>query len=237
MDRARPRLTRGRVVGALIALAAIGVAAHRFWVRPRSMPLATFVDGPAPSRASGVIFVLHGRGGGVGGRMRELVSALRAAGLGADVSVVLVEGPFATWTGNSWGDGVNDFVESRRRVQAIVRDMRGDRGPENGRVVIAGFSQGAAIAADLAAVEPTIGALASFSPCWIGLREALPQRKELRVLLAHGTRDHVCPVAESRTLADSLQAARVPVRYVEFEGGHEIPPEVVRALVAFASAP
>ncbi|MDP9035536.1 MAG: dienelactone hydrolase family protein [Myxococcota bacterium] len=154
-----------------------------------------------------------------------------------DVSVVLVEGPFATGVGNSWGDEAKDFAESRRRVQAVVHEMLGDHGPGNSRVVIAGFSQGAAIAADLAADDSTIGALASFSPCWIGLREELPRRKQLRVLLAHGTHDTVCPVVESRTLADVLQAAHVPVQYVEFDGGHAIAPEVVRALVAFASPP
>jgi phospholipase/carboxylesterase len=122
-------------------------------------------------------------------------------------------------------------------VQALVHDMLGDRGPAGGRVVIAGFSQGAAIAADLAAADPTIGAMGSLSPCWIGLREELRTRKDLRVLLAHGTRDPICPVVESRSLAGALQSAQIPVQYVEFDGGHEIPPEVVRALVVFASPP
>jgi phospholipase/carboxylesterase len=195
----------------------------------------TWVDGPAPAQASGVVFFLHGRGGGLGGRMQTLVRALREAGLREDVSVVLVEGPFATWLGNSWGDEAKDFVESRMRVRAVVHEMLGDHGPTGRRVVIAGFSQGAAIAADLAAADPTIGAMASLSPCWIGLREQLPERKDLRVLLAHGTRDTVCPIVESRSLAGALQSTHVPVQYVEFDGGHEIPPEVVRALVMFAS--
>jgi phospholipase/carboxylesterase len=230
-------LTRRRVIRAMLFAAVVGLIVHRFWVRPRSLPLATYVDGPSPSQAWGVIFLLHGRGGGRGDRMRALVRGLRESGLRPDVSVVLVEGPFATWFGNSWGDDVKDFVESRRRVQALVHSMRGDHGPPDERVVIAGFSQGAAIAADLAADDPTIGALASFSPCWIGLREQLPKRKNLRVLLGHGSQDKVCPVVESRSLARVLQTANVPVEYVEFDGGHEVPPEVLRALVAFASRP
>ncbi len=226
-----------RVVRVILLVSLLGLVAHRWSVRPRSRPLATSVDGPSPAQAAGVIFMLHGRGGGLGGRMKTLVRALRESGLPADVSVVLVEGPFATWIGNSWGDDANDFVESRRRVQALVHDMLGDHGPTGGRVVIAGFSQGAAIAADLAADDPSIGALASLSPCWIGLREQLAKRTELRVLLAHGRRDSVCPVEESRSLAGVLQSVRVPVQYLEFDGGHEIVPEVVRALGAFASPP
>ena len=226
-----------RVMGQLLLFALLGLVAHRFWVRPRSMPLVTLVDGPSPARASAVIFILHGRSGGLGGRMHSMVRALREAGLRSDVSVVRVEGPFATWIGNSWGDEAKDFVESRRRVRAVLHEMLGDHGPASGRVVIAGFSQGAAIAADLAADDTSVGALASFSPCWIGLREELTKRKNLRVLLAHGTHDSVCPVSESRSLASVLQSAQIPVQYVEFDGGHEIAPQVVRALVAFSSPP
>jgi poly(3-hydroxybutyrate) depolymerase len=164
--RSPMRLSTRRVTGALVLTALLGLVGHRFWVRPRSRPLATWVDGPAPSAASGVIFYLHGRGGGLGGRTETFVRALRQAGLRTDVSVVAVEGPYSTWLGNSWGDEAKDFVASRMRVQALVHDMLGDRGPAGGRVVIAGFSQGAAIAADLAAADPTIGAMGSLSPCW-----------------------------------------------------------------------
>lgn len=225
------------MLGGLPLVALLALGAHRISVRPRSWPLVTTVDGPSPAQASGVIFFLHGRSGGLGGRTAPFVRALREAGLPRDVSVVLVEGPFATWFGNSWGDEAKDFVESRRRVRALVHDLLGEHGPAGSRVVIAGFSQGAAIAADLAAVDPTIGALASFSPCWIGLRDDLPKRKELRVLLAHGTHDTVCPVLESRTLFSALQSAHVPTNSVEFDGGHELAAEVVRALVAFAAPP
>jgi predicted esterase len=69
------------------------------------------------------------------------------------------------------------------------------------------------------------------------LRDELPKRGDLRVLLAHGKTDAVCPVEQSRSLARMLDEAHAPARYVEFEGGHTIPMEVVRALVAFATPP
>ena len=80
-----------------------------------------------------------------------------------------------------------------------------------------------------------VGAVASFSPCSSVLRGELPRREGLRVLLAHGSADTVCPVEESRSLARVLERAHRPARYVEFAGPHEVPPEVVRALVAFVT--
>ncbi len=89
----------------------------------------------------------------------------------------------------------------------------------------------------MAVEEPRIGRVASLSPCWSALRGELPRREGLRVLLAHGAGDPVCPVEESRSLARALEAARRPAQYVEFEGGHAVPMEAVRALAAFATAP
>jgi dipeptidyl aminopeptidase/acylaminoacyl peptidase len=54
---------------------------------------------------------------------------------------------------------------------------------------------------------------------------------------AHGTADTVCPVEESRSLARALDEARKPARYVEYDGPHTIPMEVVHALAAFATDP
>ena len=69
------------------------------------------------------------------------------------------------------------------------------------------------------------------------LRGELPKRDDLRVLLAHGAEDPVCPVEESRSLARMLDEAHKPAQYVEFDGGHTIPGVVVRALAKFATAP
>jgi predicted esterase len=234
--RSAARFLRRHVMLALLLAVAVGLIVHRYAKRPRSRPLATWTDGPAPSRAAGVLFFFHGRGRGIGERTRSVVRALREAGLQSNVSVVLVEGPFSTWFGDSWGDGSEGFAESRARVRESMRELLGDHATA-AWVVVAGFSQGAAIAADVAVEEPTVDAMASLSPCFMVLRGQLPKRKGLRVLLAHGTRDEICPVVESRSLAPVLEAAQVPVQYVEFDGGHLIPPEVVRALAALATPP
>jgi len=211
-----------------------GAAYLRCRPRPAHLPLSTVVDGPAPARAAGVLFYLHGYGGGVA-RAQGLVERLRADGLPADVSIVLLEGPFSTGLGHSWGDTEEEQATSRARVRARLRELLGESGPARARVVIAGFSQGASMAIDLAVEEPRIGGLVSLSPCASWLRGELPKREGLRVLLVHGKHDDTCPVSESRTLAGVLEAAHKPVEYIELEGGHSVPQQAIHALSTFAS--
>jgi phospholipase/carboxylesterase len=203
--------------------------------RSTSLPLETAIDGPAPAAAAGVLVLLHGRGGSTS-QSSKLVQRLRDAGLPADVSIVLIEGPFPTLFGRAWGDDENEQATSRARVRVRLAELLGAHGPIPTRVVLAGFSQGAGVAGDVAVEEPRVGALASFSPCGFWLRGQLPKRAHLRVLLAHGNRDAVCPVSESRSLAAMLKDAQVPVQYLEFDGEHTVPAEVIRALVVFATA-
>ena len=225
-----------RVLRAVVATAVAALLTWRLVPRPLSLPLATRVDGPPPADAAGVVVFLHGKSGGL--ETGELmVKALREAGLPGNVAVVLVEGPYHTWFGHQWGDTAAQQASSRQRLRSRLRQLLGDRGPPRDRVIVAGFSQGAGVALDVAVEEPRIGGVASLSPCQSMLRGELPMRDNLRVLLAHGAADAVCPVEESRSLARMLEEAHKPPRFVEFDGSHIIPMEVVRALATFATAP
>lgn len=233
----RPRRIWLRRAG--FVLAAIALAATPYVLygpRRPSLPLRTWVDGPSPASASAVIVFLHGRGSTIA-RIEWLARALRDAGLGSDVAIALVEAPFSTGLGHSWGDSAAEQATSRARLRARLAELLGTSEVGRKRLVIAGFSQGAGMAIDLAVEEPRISALASFSPCYSHLRGELPKRDRLRVLLAHGARDTRCPVIESRSLAQVLKEAHRQVEYIEFDGAHTIPPEVVRALAALTMAP
>lgn len=232
--------TGGRWLGrwawrGVVALAASALLYTSFSPRSPHLPLATSIDGPAPARAAGLLVYLHGRGGGLG-RAERIATRLRDAGLPPDVTIVLLEGPFWSGFGHAWGTTAEEQATSRSRVRSRLKELLGDGGPRRERVIIAGFSQGAGLALDTAVEEPRIGAVASFSPCLSMLRGGLPKR-DLRILLAHGAHDEQCPVEESRTLARVLESADKPARYIEFNGGHIVPAEVVRALAAFATVP
>jgi phospholipase/carboxylesterase len=222
------------VLRVIVAIPLAALLTWRLMPTPASRPLATQIDGPTPAEAAGVIVFLHGRGGGL--RAAEVMARrLRAADLPGNVAIVLVEGPYHTWFGHQWGETAEEQASSRQRLRERLRELLGERGPPRERVVIAGFSQGAGVAIDVAVEEPRIGRVASFSPCVSLLRGELPKRGDLRVLLAHGTADTVCPVEESRSLARILDEAHKPARYVEFDGPHTVPLEVVRALATFAT--
>ncbi|RYZ07790.1 MAG: hypothetical protein EOO73_10685 [Myxococcales bacterium] len=222
---------------AVLAVSALGVVLYRWQSpRPQHLPLVTSIDGPPPAQATGVLVYLHGRGRGVG-RAEGMVARLRKAGLPQDFAIASLEGPFASGFGHGWGDTAEEQAISRARVRSRLKELLGEGGPPPEHVVIAGFSQGAGIALDVAIEERRIGAVASFSPCLSMLRGALPHRDHLRILLAHGAQDARCPVEESRSLARVLEAAHRPAQYIEFDGGHVVPTEVVRALARFSRAP
>jgi predicted esterase len=170
--------------------------------------------------------------------MQWIAPQLRAAGLPPGVAIVLLEAPFPTGiSGYSWGRTAETQSRSRRLLRSRLDDLLGEAGAPGSRVVLAGFSQGAGVALDVAVEDPRIEAVTSVSPRRSFFRGELPKREGLRILLAHGSRDQVCPVEASRSLARELEAANKPARYLEFDGGHAIPPEVVRALVDLMNMP
>ena len=219
-----------------VGLIGLGTLTYfQFRPRPLDQPLATEIDGPLPSRARRVLVFLHGLGGDLGAG-KKMAERLRAAGLPANVSIVLLEGPYRRLHGHSWGQGADEQASSRARIRARLTELLPPDGGGPTRLVISGFSQGAGVAADLAAEDPRIGAMASFSPCAMALRGDLPKRGGLRILLAHGRNDDACPVSESRSLAGVLRQAGVPVKYLEFAGGHTVPADAVKALVTLVTS-
>jgi phospholipase/carboxylesterase len=222
------------VLWSLVVVVLAGMVYRRFSEHPSFLPLATIIDEVAPNRLTALIVFLHGRGGGLG-RGQALAKQLRQAGLPSNVSVMSVEGPYATWLGHQWGDTPEQQAVSRARLRALLEEVVGERRSPPARVVVAGFSQGAGLALDVAVEERQIAAVASFSPCASVLRGELPKRQGLRTLLVHGRADTVCPVEESRSLSRVLEAARQPVQYLEFDGGHFIPDEAIGRLVSLAT--
>src|SRR5262245_42628644 len=219
-----PRTRRVLRIAMLASVLSI-VCYWRFVPRPERLGLATLVDGPSPENASGVVVFLHGLGRGFD-EGRDFARRLRDAGLPSDVSIVLLRAPNGFgYFGFSWGNLPEERARSRLRIRAAMAAF----GQPRERVVLAGFSQGATLALDTAAEEPRIGAVASFSPCYSEKRGELPNR-DLRFVLAHGTRDAVCPIEESRSLAKVLEQAGKKPRYLEFDGTHAIPTEALTAL-------
>jgi phospholipase/carboxylesterase len=96
-----------------------------------------------------------------------------------------------------------------------------------GRIVLAGFSQGAMLCTDVALHLPeSVAALCLSSGSLIAEEEwtSLAERHApLDVLMSHGLQDPILPCAGSEALRDLLVASGHRVEFLSFAGGHTIP--------------
>ena len=109
------------------------------------------------------------------------------------------------------------------------------------RQMLAGFSQGGDDRRRLAfTTDEPIEALVLLSttfvnePAW---RAGMPRRRGLRVFIAHGRRDDILPFDAAERLQQAMRDAGLQVTWFPFDGGHEMPAEVVTALQRLPGAP
>jgi phospholipase/carboxylesterase len=107
---------------------------------------------------------------------------------------------------------------------------------DRSHVVLLGFSQGGVLAYDLFLRQPDrfagLAALSSWLPQEVAERAAAHDALKGRpVLVLHGSADPMIPVQRAQESRDRLLPLGVSVTYREFEMGHEISPEALRALL------
>ena len=141
-------------------------------------------------------------------------------------------------------DGIPDFsaqnppglAASTRRIRRLLHELA-PAGYARQVQMLGGFSQGAMISADVAfTTDEPLACLVLFSPSIVneaGWRAGMPARKGLRVFVSHGRRDDILPFDGSDRLVRAMRDAGLRVTWVPFDGGHEIPIEVVTALNRF----
>lgn len=193
---------------------------------------------PGPGPHPTVVF-LHGRGA-------DEHDLLGLADLfDPAYSVLSVRAPHGyPWGGYTWyevgPDGTPHPDMFRTGVDGMtvfLQEVPGRYGADPARLVLFGFSMGAAMAHVLLHGEPALvaGIVAAsgyvpesvLPPAEPGALAGKP------VLITHGTHDPVLPVEMGRRSRDIY--ARLPVRltYTEFPGGHELPDTVITAAAGF----
>jgi len=104
------------------------------------------------------------------------------------------------------------------------------------RTALLGFSQGAAMALDVATGGALPAPLAALIACsGYPHRDWQPQACDTPVLLTHGLEDPVVPAAHCDTVQRLLEAAGIAVRRHDFRGGHGIDPALIPAIGQFLS--
>jgi phospholipase/carboxylesterase len=125
-----------------------------------------------------------------------------------------------------------------RRSATSIADLIAcevERGVPSSRIVLAGFSQGAAMAlyTGLRHAAPLAGILALSG--YLPLHEALPveaseANQQVEILYAHGQHDNVVPYDLGHGSAELLRAAGYAVEWHEYAMAHEVCPEEVREI-------
>lgn len=138
----------------------------------------------------------------------------------------------------SWSD--EDDAGIRASGEAVLAMIAHEMGlgiaPE--RIVLAGFSQGGAIALHAGLrFSGRLGgilALSAYLPLAAHLdREAQPASRDTPLFMAHGLHDEIIPVAMARRSAAALRAAGHPPEWHEFHTGHGVCPEEIPLIAAW----
>ncbi len=229
-----------------VALAAALLVAFTWW---------WFADppvtvGPSPRPSSRVLILLHGHGASKTD-LEPLAEQLAQSA--PSVRFIMPSAPHRSGLGWTWYPSftaesqaavdarmVELRAEARAVVMEIIDDLKADDVPAQ-QIYVGGFSQGATVALDVVLTGPggsELGGLVSLSGGSLALNlAALQQRTALRAFVSHGTSDAVVGSGASKRLVAALQESDHEVEFVEFEGDHMVPPQVVQSLGAFLVAP
>lgn len=127
--------------------------------------------------------------------------------------------------------GVRDSIA---RIEWLIA-REGERGVPASRVILAGFSQGGAIALAAGLRRATalagIVALSTYLPlAATSLTEATPEGRATKVFMAHGRFDPVVPQALGERSRDGLLGAGVAVEWHSYPMQHQVCAEEIQAL-------
>jgi phospholipase/carboxylesterase len=136
--------------------------------------------------------------------------------------------------------GPEDLTALRRSAAAVGQliDAERERGYAAERIVLAGFSQGGALALHLGLRYPHrlcgIIALSAFVAAAAALRsEANSAYHDLPIFMAHGSFDNVIELPFAELGRDQLKAAGFAPQWHTYAMGHSVCPQEVRAIAAW----
>jgi len=208
------------------------------------MPLRYVMSVPSgkPDSASlPLIVVLHGRGADAND-LADLAPMLDGPG-GYRFVFANAPTPFEPYPGMTfgytWFDGwpptPDSIAVSRRLLLDFLGEIAEHYPPRDGKVVLAGFSQGGLMALDAGfrTPEPLAGIVAMSGGLYEEQLPDLDARKDQRVLIVHGTLDDMIPVVAARRARRVLEDHGIEPEYHEFPMGHHVTPESMTVVADF----
>lgn len=134
--------------------------------------------------------------------------------------------------GNGFEQNTDHIRESAKILQGLIQnEIR--RGIAADHIVLAGFSQGGAIAlhAGLRYPAPLAGIMALSAPVPFAeelMAEVHPANATLPVFMAHGTDDQMIPFDSARRAHELMEARGLRPEWHAYDMGHTLVPEEIR---------
>jgi predicted esterase len=192
------------------------------------MEAASLVTELIPARQAGsrrLLVALHGLGDSLEG-YRWLPDALGLPWL----NCLLVNAPDPYYGGYSWYDFSGDAGAGVRRSRALLNallDARRGQGYPTEQTVLFGFSQGSLMTLETGLRYPhrfagLVGISGHVHDPAALVDELSPVARQQRLLVTHGTRDPLIPLAPVRQQVRQLQDAGLGIEWREFVKDHTI---------------
>ncbi len=202
------------------------------------MPMLSCIDIEPKAPATATVILLHGLGAN-GNDFVPVVAELRLPA-GLPVRFIFPNAPSIPVTINggyvmpAWYDiteinidrkiDATQLIASAEQVRLLI-DREIDRGIPSDRIVIAGFSQGGAVAyqAALTYMQPLAGLLCMST--YFATRQTLTPNsanRTLPIFICHGTADPMVPERMGQGALQDLTARGYPVEYKAYPMGHEV---------------
>ena len=184
-----------------------------------------YIPAAAASRTSVPLLVfLHGAGGSADQTIEYMRPIADEYGF-----VLLVPGS----VGRTW-DGIREKPEvDAARIDEALRVAFESCPVDRRRLAIGGFSDGASYALTIGLGNGDLFShVIAFAPC--GVSRDVKLIEGPRVFVSHGAQDDVLPIERcGRPIVAALKRKGYEVRFVEFQGKHEIPANVAAAAFAW----
>ncbi len=190
-----------------------------------------------------LVFVMHGRGADA----NDLADIAPAIDHGCRFVFPNAPRPFEPYPGmtfgftwfDGWPPARETIVESRNRLLTFIDEVVAQYPTPAGKVIVAGFSQGAMMALDVGFRTKVLpaGIVAMSGALYEDDLPDLRSRSATPVLIVHGTEDEMIPVIAARRTRLVLEEHGVGAEYHEFPMGHWVTPEslaVVRDFIGRA---
>ena len=179
-----------------------------------------------PTDPMPLVILLHGEGGSAANWFGSYAERAESA----HVVLLAPDSRGETWDAidGQFGEDVR-FIN--RALELVADEVRIDRD----RMALAGFSDGAVYALSLGMANGDLfRSVVAYSP---GACVGATSRGKARYFVSHGSADTALPGdATARSLVAIFRADDRDVEYVEFEGGHEVPPAISARAMRWLSA-